>query len=116
VSLAIIFAVTVVLSYFKSAEHDAQHLVFFYLLPTAIVAMVYGSVLSMRPFSYTIRSTACMWRVRREVGELVLFAGTAVIGAKCTAEIARPAEKYRNHLKIVTDPSNRAAFKQIKID
>jgi hypothetical protein len=57
-----------------------------------------------------------MWRVRREVGELVLFAGTAVIGAKCTAEIARPAEKYRNHLKIVTDPSNRAAFKQIKID
>src|SRR6516164_6674644 len=32
----------------------------------------------------------------REVGELVLFAGTAVIGAKCTAEIARPAVKYRN--------------------
>ena len=125
VSLAIIFAVTVVLSYFKSAEHDAQHLVFFYLLPTAIVAMVYGSVLSMFcAIAATFVAAFFLYdpiyslyvEGPREVGELILFAGTAVIGAKCTAEIARPAEKYRNHLKIVTDPTNRAAFKQIKID
>ena len=46
VSLAIILAVTAVLFYFKDAQHQ-HHLVFFYLFPTALVAMIYGSVLSM---------------------------------------------------------------------
>jgi len=46
VSLAIILVVTAVLFYFKNAQHQ-HHLVFFYLFPTALVAMIYGSVLSM---------------------------------------------------------------------
>ena len=42
----IVIAATDVLYFFKDAVH-ARHLVFFYLLPTAFVAMLYGSVLSM---------------------------------------------------------------------
>ncbi len=46
VPLLIVIAATEVLYFFKDAIH-ARHLVFFYLLPTAFVAMLYGSVLSM---------------------------------------------------------------------
>jgi K+-sensing histidine kinase KdpD len=47
-SLAIIAAVTAVLLYFKDDDPSTdQHLVFFYLLPTAFVAILYGSVVSM---------------------------------------------------------------------
>lgn len=46
-SLAIIFAVTGVLFYLNDIQGGAQHLIFFYLLPTAFVAMIYGSVLAM---------------------------------------------------------------------
>jgi K+-sensing histidine kinase KdpD len=47
VSLAIILAVTVVLARLKLAQQGPQHLVFFYLAPTAFVAILYGSVLSL---------------------------------------------------------------------
>jgi hypothetical protein len=43
VSLAIVFAVTAVLFYVKDGREGGQHLVFFYLLPTAFVAILYGS-------------------------------------------------------------------------
>jgi hypothetical protein len=46
VPFLIIVAVTDVGYFFKDVAH-ARHLVFFYLLPTAFVAMLYGSVLSM---------------------------------------------------------------------
>jgi uncharacterized membrane protein YesL len=46
VPFLIIFEVTQLLYFFKTAIH-AYHLVFFYLLPTAFIAMLYGSVLSM---------------------------------------------------------------------
>src|ERR1700741_364970 len=46
VPFLIIIAVTDVGYFFKDVAH-ARHLVFFYLLPTAFVAMLYGSVLSM---------------------------------------------------------------------
>ena len=72
VSLAITLAVTIVLFYFKIAQQQ-HHLVFFYLFPTALVAMIYGSVLSMvcatfatlvATFFLTIRSTASMCLIR----------------------------------------------------
>jgi K+-sensing histidine kinase KdpD len=102
-SLAIIAAVTAVLFYFKDDDpRTDQHLVFFYLLPTAFVAILYGSVVSMLCaiaatfaaafflydpiFSFYVSSP-------REVGELIFFAGTALIGAKCTAELTHPLEK-----------------------
>jgi K+-sensing histidine kinase KdpD len=103
VSIAMIVAVTAVLFYFKDDDpRTDQHLVFFYLLPTAFVAILYGSVVSMLCaiaatfaaafflydpiFSFYVSSP-------REVGELILFAGTALIGAKCTADLTHPPEK-----------------------
>src|ERR1700751_721177 len=96
VPLLIIIAVTDVGYFFKQVAH-AQHLVFFYLLPTAFVAMLYGSVLSMI-FAIDATFVAVLFLYDptyslyvsdpRHAGELFLFALTALIGAKCTAELA----------------------------
>jgi len=97
VSLAIILVVTSVLFYFKNTQHQ-HHLVFFYLFPTALVAMIYGSVLSM--VCATLATLAAAFFLYdpiysfyvsdpRDVGELILFAVTGLIGAKCTAELTR---------------------------
>ena len=99
VPILIILAVTDVASFFKDVAHS-RHLVFFYLLPTAFVAMLYGSVLSM---IFAIDATlvvgiflydAHMYLSEpRQAGELFLFALTALIGAKCTAELAGQPER-----------------------
>ena len=101
VSLAIILVVTAVLFYFKDVQHQ-HHLVFFYLFPTALVAMMYGSVLSMvcATFATVVAAFLLYDPIHslyvsdsRDVGELILFAVTGLIGAKCTAELTRSPEK-----------------------
>jgi len=103
VPLLIVIAATEVLYFFRGAVH-ARHLVFFYLLPTAFIAMLYGSVLSMivaidatflAAFFFCEPSYTLYVSDPREVGELILFAITALIGAKCTAELMRPQGKHR---------------------
>ncbi len=103
VPLLIVIAVTEVLYFCRDVVH-AHHLVFFYLLPTAFVAMLYGSVLSMivaidatflAAFFLCDPSYTVYVSDPREVGELMLFTTTALIGAKCTAELMRPQEKHR---------------------
>jgi hypothetical protein len=73
VSLAIIFAVTAVLFCLNDIHGGAQHLIFFYLLPTALVAIIYGVCFQCsvplwqhcwQPFSSTIQSTAFTWPTR----------------------------------------------------
>jgi K+-sensing histidine kinase KdpD len=102
VSLAIIFAVTAVLFYLKEVHGGAQHLIFFYLLPTAFVAMIYGSILSMFcAIAATLVAAFFLYdpiyslyvEDPREVGELILFAVIGLIGAKCIAELRRPPKK-----------------------
>ena len=82
-SLAIIGIVTAVLFYLKDPHEGAQHLVFFYLFPTALVAMIYGSVISMLCAiaatliaAFFLYSPIYSFYVSdpREVGELILFA------------------------------------------
>src|SRR6201982_2661723 len=73
VPFLIIIAVTDVGYFFKDVAH-ARHLVFFYLLPTAFVAMLYGSVLSMivaidaqpssQRFFFASRASPSMCRIR----------------------------------------------------
>ena len=101
VSLAITLAVTIVLFYFKIAQQQ-HHLVFFYLFPTAFVAMIYGSVLSMVcAIVATLVAAFFLYDPiyslyvsdPREVGELIIFAATGLIGAKCIAELMRSPEK-----------------------
>jgi K+-sensing histidine kinase KdpD len=103
-SLAIIFTATLILVYFKDIQHDAQHLVFFYLLPTAFVAILCGSVLAMFcAIAATLIAAFFLYEpiysfyVSKplEIGELLLFAVTASIGAKCMAELTRPSEETR---------------------
>jgi K+-sensing histidine kinase KdpD len=102
VSLAIIFTVTVVLFRLRDDGQGAQHVIFFYLLPTTFVAIVYGSVLSMfcaiaatLIASFLLYSPIYSFYVSdpREVGELILFAVIGLLGAKCIAELRRPPEK-----------------------
>jgi K+-sensing histidine kinase KdpD len=101
VSLAIIFAVTAVLFYLNDIHGGAQHLIF-YLLPTALVAIIYGSVLSMLcAIVATLLAAFFLYDPiysfyvadPREVGELILFAVMGLIGAKCIAVLRRPAEQ-----------------------
>jgi K+-sensing histidine kinase KdpD len=100
VSLAIIFAVTAVLFYLNDIHGGAQHLIFFYLLPTALVAIIYGCVLSMLcAIVATLLAAFFLYDPiysfyvadPREVGELILFAVMGLIGAKCIAVLMRPA-------------------------
>jgi len=108
VSLTIIFAVTAVLFYLKVAHEVVQYLMFFYLVPTAFVAVVYGSVLSM--FCAGAATLVAAFFLYdpiyslyvadpREVGELILFAVMGLIGAKCIAELRRPPEKIAERRK-----------------
>ena len=101
VSLAIILIVTVVLFYLRN-DQQQHHLVFFYLFPTALVAMIYGSVLSMVCATFATLVAAFLLydpiyslyvSDPRDVGEMILFAVTGLIGAKCTAELTRSPEK-----------------------
>jgi len=108
VPLLIIIAVTDTASFFQEVAH-AQHLIFFYLLPTAFVAMLYGSVLSMifaidATFVVGIFLSDANLHISepRQAGELFLFALTALIGAKCTAEIARLSDTPRDGLEPLT--------------
>ena len=97
----IILTITAVLFYFKEAQHH-HHLVFLYLFPTALVAMIYGSVLSMLSAIFaTLLAAFFLYDPiysfyvadPREVGELILFAVMGLIGAKCIAVLRRPAEQ-----------------------
>ena len=99
VALAVVSAVTAVLWVVRLESVGPQHLVFFYLLPTALIAVLYGSLPAML---CAIAATICAayflydplysFSVANplELGELFCFAGLALIGAKCTADLLRP--------------------------
>jgi K+-sensing histidine kinase KdpD len=100
--LAIVIVATAILMLLKTVAIAPQHVVFFYLLPTVMVAVLFGSMPAMLcavvgtvsaafflydpVYSFYVSS-------RVDVGELVCFAGLALIGAKCTADLLRPHVK-----------------------
>ncbi len=96
---AVVSAVTAVLWFIRVSAVGPQHLVFFYLLPIALVATLYGSLAAML---YGIAATLCAafflydplysFYVTSplDVGELVCFIGLALIAAKCTADLLQP--------------------------
>jgi len=102
VSLAIVCSVTAVLWYLRIAGAGPHHPVFFYLLPIALVAIVYGSLPALLCVSaatacaaYFLYDPAFSFRVANhlEIGDLVFFAILALIGVKCAEELLRPAAK-----------------------
>jgi K+-sensing histidine kinase KdpD len=112
VALAVMSAVTAVLWLIKHEAVGPQHLVFYYLLPTALVAVLYGTRLAM---FCAVAATICAafflydplysLYVSKpvEMGELLCFAGLALIGSKCTADLLRPAVNFSRQSALTED-------------
>jgi K+-sensing histidine kinase KdpD len=100
VALAVISAITLVLWYSKLTMFGPEHPVFFYLLPIALVTMLYGRLPALLGvfaaavcadyflydplYSFTIDT-------RVEAGDLACFMLVALVGVKCTSELFHPA-------------------------
>jgi K+-sensing histidine kinase KdpD len=100
VALTLASLATAVLFLVRQSFGGEQHLVFFYLLPMALVAIGYGGRSAMicvavaslcasfflydPIYSFYISDPA-------DLGELICFTGLALIGAKCTADLLRPS-------------------------
>ncbi len=99
VALVIVTAATMVLWFVRMSAAGPHHLVFFYLLPIALVATLYGNLLAILSgvaaalcaafflydplYSFYVTSAL-------DVGELIWFLGLAMIGAKCAADLLQP--------------------------
>jgi K+-sensing histidine kinase KdpD len=110
VMLVIVSAVTTILWFVRPS--GPQHPVFFYLLPIALVATLYGSWLAML---YGIAATVCAafflydplysFYVTSplDVGELIWFVALALIGAKCAADLLQPLLALPRHNRAAGD-------------
>jgi K+-sensing histidine kinase KdpD len=100
VAFAAMSVVTAVLWIVRISAVGPQHLVFFYLFPTVLVATLYGSAPAA---ACAIAAAICAAFFLYEplysfyidspldLGELACFVGLALIGAKCMADLLRPA-------------------------
>jgi K+-sensing histidine kinase KdpD len=102
VTLIVVAAITVLLLFTKLAGIGPHHPVFLYLLPIALVAILYGTVpaivcavVAALCSAFFLYDPIFSFHVanRLEYGDLVCFAGLALIGVKCTVELTRPAGK-----------------------
>ena len=112
VALAVAIGVTAILWVVRIREVGPQHLAFFYLLPIASVAVFYGSrpamlcaIVATFCAAYFLYLPLYSFSVANplELGELFCFAGLALIGAKCTAELLRPATNFSQHNSAMED-------------
>jgi len=103
VALTVVSAVTAVLWLVKISSAGHQHLVFFYLLPIALVAVLHGTRPAMLcAVAATISAAFFLYDPQYsfyvanplETGELICFTGLALIGAKCTADLLRPVAVF----------------------
>jgi len=105
---AVVSVVTAVLWFVRVSAVEPQHLVFFYLFPTVLVAAVYGSA----PAVICAIAVACCAAFflyqplysfyvdnPLDMGELGCFIGLAVIGAKCAADLLRPAVRVPQRVR-----------------
>jgi K+-sensing histidine kinase KdpD len=102
VALAVISAVTAILWSIKLAGLGPLHPVFFYLLPIALLAMLYGILPGML-CAVTAAACAAFFLYdpiysfdvanRLELGDLICFTVLALIGVKCTVELLRPVAR-----------------------
>ncbi len=102
VSLSFVCVVTAVLWYLKLATAGPDHPVFFYLLPIALVTILYGSLPALLGV-FTAAACADFFLYdplytfdissRVELGDLACFAMLAIIGVKCASELFRPSAK-----------------------
>jgi K+-sensing histidine kinase KdpD len=100
VALVILAVVTGVLWLVRISAVGPQHLVFFYLFPTVLVATLYGSapaavcaIAAAICAAFFLYEPLYSFYVDNplDLGELGCFVGLALIGAKCAADLLRPA-------------------------
>jgi K+-sensing histidine kinase KdpD len=102
IALAAVFAITLVLWYFKLTMFGPKHPVFFYLLPIALVTILYGrwpallgvfaAVACADYFLYDpIYSFVIDTRI--EAGDLSCFMLVALLAVKCANVLFHPAVK-----------------------
>ena len=106
VVIAVVAIVTAILWLFRILAVGPQHLVFFYLLPIALVATLYGSLFAML---YGITATLCAAFFLYEplysfyvtspldIGELVWFVALALSSAKCATDLLQPLSLPREN-------------------
>jgi K+-sensing histidine kinase KdpD len=102
VSAVIVSALTAALWYAKQSANAVHHPVFFYLLPLAMVAILFGSrqgllcaVAAAACSAFFLYDPAYSFAIAnsREWGDLVCFAVLASITVKCADELTRPIAK-----------------------
>jgi K+-sensing histidine kinase KdpD len=102
VTVAIVAAITALLWYSRVSGVGPHHPVFAYLLPIALVAVVFGSApgvwsaaIAIACAAYFLYDPVYSFHVanRLEFGDLICFAMLALITVKCTVELSRPAER-----------------------
>ena len=102
VTSALVAAVTAILLYCKLAGIGPHHPIFFYLLPIAFVALIYGhlpatlfAVTATLCGAYFLYDPIYSFQVanRLEIGDLICFSVLALMAVKCTFELLRPAAK-----------------------
>jgi K+-sensing histidine kinase KdpD len=112
VAFAVVSIVTAVLTLVKHEAVGPQHLVFFYLLPIALVAMLYGTRTAMLcAFAATACAAFFLYEplysfyvaTPVEAGELICFTGLALIGAKCTADLLRPVANFSRQNRAIEE-------------
>jgi K+-sensing histidine kinase KdpD len=98
ISLAAVCLVTALLWHLRLAQ-SPEHLVFYYLLPTALVAICWGNlpaiasaILGALCAAFVLYDPIFSFYVsgRLQIGEFVCFAVLAALTSKCVAEILRP--------------------------
>jgi K+-sensing histidine kinase KdpD len=104
VSLLALIVVTTLLWWLRSVLPGAvNHPVFFYLLPTAVLAMVYGigegalfAIAAFACSAFMLYDPIYSFQVSNlALGELFWFLMTALIGVKCIAELRHHSETSR---------------------
>ncbi|HTP92876.1 MAG TPA: DUF4118 domain-containing protein [Xanthobacteraceae bacterium] len=99
VTMAVVAAVTALLWYAKQLGVGPHHPVFFYLLPIATVAILFGSrhgtlcaIASAACSAYFLYDPLYSFNVtnRLEWGDLICFVLLALMAVKCTRELMRP--------------------------
>jgi K+-sensing histidine kinase KdpD len=100
VTLAVLCIATAVLWMVKQTSGGDQHLVFFYLLPTALMAILYGRLAAALCACFaTICAAFFLYdpiysfyvASPLDLGELICATGLALLGGRCTADLLRPA-------------------------
>jgi K+-sensing histidine kinase KdpD len=101
VTLIVGAVVTATLLYFKLAGVGPHHPVFFYLLPIALVAIMFGSapaimfaVTAIPCGAFFLYDPVYSFRITNplELGDLICFSMLALIGVKCTVELFHPTK------------------------